>query len=150
MATTDVNNTLNERGSRYGDFAKHAEISQAFEEVARATPGWARLSPAQKESLKLQWHKQARILNGDPNYADSWVDIAGYAQLVTNLLEMGVSHTDGLKPKAQLIEGAQAPVTHSMTKVEATVSPTPAAPVAPSAQKPTAPAPISPIGTEKK
>jgi hypothetical protein len=31
-------------------------------------------------------HKIARILNGDPNYADSWVDIAGYAQLVADRL----------------------------------------------------------------
>jgi hypothetical protein len=26
------------------------------------------------------------LLNGDPYYADSWVDIAGYAQLVANRL----------------------------------------------------------------
>jgi hypothetical protein len=81
-----IADTLAERGSRYGDFALHAEISQAFEDVARNTPGWQRLSAAQKESLKLQWHKQARILNGDPNYDDSWVDIAGYSQLVVDIL----------------------------------------------------------------
>ncbi len=33
------------------------------------------------------FHKIARIINGDPNYADSWVDIAGYATLVANRLE---------------------------------------------------------------
>lgn len=33
------------------------------------------------------FHKIARILNGDPNYADSWVDIAGYAKLVADELE---------------------------------------------------------------
>lgn len=27
-------------------------------------------------------HKIGRILNGDPAYADSWHDIAGYATLV--------------------------------------------------------------------
>ena len=32
-------------------------------------------------------HKVARILNGDPDYVDSWADIAGYAQLVVNILE---------------------------------------------------------------
>jgi hypothetical protein len=31
-------------------------------------------------------HKIGRILNGDPNYADSWIDIAGYAQLVADRL----------------------------------------------------------------
>ena len=32
-------------------------------------------------------HKIARIMNGDPNYADNWIDIAGYATLVANRLE---------------------------------------------------------------
>ena len=26
-------------------------------------------------------------MNGDPNYADSWIDIAGYAKLVSDRLE---------------------------------------------------------------
>ena len=32
------------------------------------------------------FHKIGRIINGDPDYADSWHDIAGYAQLVANRL----------------------------------------------------------------
>ena len=32
-------------------------------------------------------HKLSRIANGDPFYADSWHDIAGYSQLVVNILE---------------------------------------------------------------
>lgn len=32
-------------------------------------------------------HKLARIMNGDPNYIDNWTDIAGYAQLVVDILE---------------------------------------------------------------
>jgi hypothetical protein len=32
-------------------------------------------------------HKLGRIVNGDPNYADSWIDIAGYAKLVADRLE---------------------------------------------------------------
>jgi len=35
-------------------------------------------------------HKIARILNGDPNYDDSWVDISGYTKLVADRLQ-GVS-----------------------------------------------------------
>jgi hypothetical protein len=31
-------------------------------------------------------HKVARILNGDPDYADSWRDIIGYARLVEKRL----------------------------------------------------------------
>ena len=32
-------------------------------------------------------HKIGRILNGDPDYGDSWRDIAGYALLVADRLE---------------------------------------------------------------
>lgn len=32
-------------------------------------------------------HKIARILNGDPDYVDNWVDIAGYAKLVADRLQ---------------------------------------------------------------
>lgn len=39
------------------------------------------------EALEMIAHKIARICNGDPNYADNWVDIAGYATLVANRLE---------------------------------------------------------------
>ena len=41
----------------------------------------------QREALEMIAHKIARILNGDPNYADNWIDIAGYATLVANRLE---------------------------------------------------------------
>ena len=34
-------------------------------------------------------HKIGRIVNGDPDYADSWIDIAGYAKLVADRLETG-------------------------------------------------------------
>ena len=52
----------------------------------RLTDNWEELSPAQKESLEMIVHKIARILNGDPNYADSWHDISGYATLIDNAL----------------------------------------------------------------
>jgi len=54
--------------------------------VMKASAGWDRLSFAQKESLEMIQHKTARILNGDPNYADSWHDIAGYATLIDDML----------------------------------------------------------------
>lgn len=78
----DVKDTLAERGTRYGDFKDQAAISQALKTVMMATAGWAKLLPFQKEALEIIQHKVARILNGDPNYGDSWHDIAGYAVLV--------------------------------------------------------------------
>ena len=80
-STPDVNATLAERGKRYGDFTTHAMITQAIKAVMHATPNWSKLSPDKKEALDMNAHKIGRILNGDPEYADSWHDIAGYAKL---------------------------------------------------------------------
>jgi hypothetical protein len=41
-----------------------------------------KLSVSQREALEMILHKIARILNGDPNFKDSWTDIIGYARLV--------------------------------------------------------------------
>ena len=84
-----VNDILEQRGSRYGDFKTHADITQTFKAVANTylLSLNKRLNPSQHESLDMIFHKIGRIINGDPNYADSWVDIAGYAQLVVNQLE---------------------------------------------------------------
>jgi len=80
-----VADILAERGSRYGVFSKHAEITQYIKRIID-THG-DDLSHSQRESLDMIAHKIGRILNGDPNYADSWVDIAGYAQLIVAELE---------------------------------------------------------------
>lgn len=50
-------------------------------------PKYPDLAPDQKEALEMLAHKIGRILNGDPDYADSWDDIAGYATLVANRLK---------------------------------------------------------------
>ena len=77
-----VDATLAERGTRYGAFDGHAKITQDLKRAMVATPKWSTLTDSQKESLEMVAHKIGRILNGDPNYADSWHDIAGYSKLV--------------------------------------------------------------------
>ncbi len=98
----DIHGTLDERGKRYGEFVDHAHISQAIKRVF-----WVyntnKMADDQVEALEMIAHKIARILNGDPNYADSWIDIAGYATLVANRLELrdktiGASAKGSLKP----------------------------------------------------
>lgn len=84
---TNVNEMLEGRATRYGSFECHAKISQDLKAVMHERSGWDRLTPDQRESLEMVQHKVARILNGDPNYADNWIDIAGYATLVVNRLE---------------------------------------------------------------
>lgn len=85
----DIDKTLAERGSRYGTFVGHAAVTQQLKDVVRLhiqTRG-KKLSHDQLEALEMICHKIGRIVNGDPNYADSWVDIAGYAKLVADRLE---------------------------------------------------------------
>lgn len=84
---TDINATLAERGSRYGKFIGHANITQYLKDAMRRLEKWDSLADDQKEALEMIQHKVARILNGDPNYADNWIDIAGYATLVADRLE---------------------------------------------------------------
>lgn len=87
--TTDITATLTERGQRYGVFREHAEITQQLKRViaiyVRRKPVCF-LAPDQQEALDMICHKIGRIINGDPDYADTWHDIAGYAQLVADRL----------------------------------------------------------------
>jgi hypothetical protein len=77
-----VEDTLAERGGRYGDFSIHARIAQQLQDVMRNGEGWHRLNNVQKQALTVIADKTGRILAGDPNYADNWHDIQGYAKLV--------------------------------------------------------------------
>jgi hypothetical protein len=83
-----LTDTLKERGKRYGKFTGHASITQMLKDVMRNTSNWDDLlTHDQCEALEMIAHKIGRILNGDPDYGDSWIDIAGYAQLVADRLE---------------------------------------------------------------
>jgi hypothetical protein len=84
----DVRALLAGRAKRYGAFKDHAVISQGLQAVMLTAPGWQRLAPDQKEALIMVQHKVARVLNGDPDYADNYVDIAGYAKLIADRLEV--------------------------------------------------------------
>lgn len=84
----DIETTLEERGSRYGDFTDHAAICQRLQDVMRSTTnanptgrGWENLSDDKKQALTVIADKIARILSGDPEYKDNWHDIQGYAKL---------------------------------------------------------------------
>lgn len=82
-----IEEVLSERGKLYGPFKGHAELTQDMKEVMRHSEGWNRLNRSQRECLEMVVHKIGRIINGDPDYADSWIDIGGYVQLVVNQLK---------------------------------------------------------------
>ena len=83
---SDLEKTLAERGAVYGRFVDHAAISQSIKRAMRAAPGWQELPDDMRESLEMVAHKIARILNGNPDYTDSWRDVAGYTTLVEKRL----------------------------------------------------------------
>jgi hypothetical protein len=86
VVSADIDATLKERGSRYGKFTEHARVTQNLKSAMRDSPKWDALAPDQKECLEMLAHKCGRILNGDPDYHDSWHDIVGYAKLVADRL----------------------------------------------------------------
>ena len=90
---SEIDDTLVERGKRYGKFTGHATVSQTLQLVIRngfkdnPNAHFEELAADQREALFMICHKLGRIVNGDPDYGDSWVDIAGYAKLVADRLE---------------------------------------------------------------
>lgn len=86
--TQNIDEVLEQRGKRYGTFIGHAIVTQDLKAVIESHLRQRNktLGYDQKEALDMICHKIGRIINGDPDYRDSWVDIAGYAQLVADRL----------------------------------------------------------------
>lgn len=78
-----VENVLNERESRYGDFGRLAQAAQAFKSVCRNAPSWSNMTATQREAAEMIMLKMVRVLYGNPLHFDTWHDIAGYATLAT-------------------------------------------------------------------
>ena len=114
-----IENTLAERGNRYGDFTDHARLCQDLKDVmttfavVQNTPNsvavhfpWGDLPATHKQALEVIADKIARILSGDPNYADNWHDIQGYAKLVEDRLpkpEEPAADIDDDSPRQQAV-----------------------------------------------
>ncbi len=82
-----IEKTLEERGNRYGEFKEHARITQNIKGAMADSPNWTTLSDDKKECLEMIAHKVGRILNGDPEYGDNFIDIQGYSKLVADTLK---------------------------------------------------------------
>ena len=85
--TTDLEAVLAERGARYGKFLEHARITQHIKFAMTQSRNWDTLSCDKREALEMIAHKIGRILNGDPEYADNFIDLAGFATLIVKELE---------------------------------------------------------------
>ena len=83
----NVDDTLNERGSRYGNYLEQTAISNKIKEAMQENPDYWGMETDQRDALEMIAVKMSRIVNGDPDYSDNWADIAGYATLVKERLE---------------------------------------------------------------
>ena len=80
----DAVDTLKERAKTHGHFCDVATSAQVIKsEINRAD----HLDFTQIEALDMIATKIARILHGNPNERDHWLDIEGYARLVRLELE---------------------------------------------------------------
>jgi hypothetical protein len=75
-----IDKTLEERQHTHGNFAENANASQVLKKAVGDVVT-CMLTRVQQEALDNICQKMARILTGNPNHADSWHDIAGYATL---------------------------------------------------------------------
>jgi hypothetical protein len=89
VVDTDVDAILDKRAERYGSFYDLASLAQGLKNVmmTHLQKHNKTLVVDQQEALEFILSKIARITNGDADYADSWLDIAGYAKLVADRLQ---------------------------------------------------------------
>lgn len=80
----DIQTTLNERGSRYGEFIDNSTIAQEIKTIMRQSIKWEQLPADHKEALDQTATKISRWLTGDFTYKDNPHDIVGY---MTKVLE---------------------------------------------------------------
>lgn len=93
-----IDNVLADRQTSHGNYADTARTAQHMRGAMREGNNWAILTDIQRESLDMIAMKIARILSGDPNHADHWDDITGYARLVSKPL-----HNKPVAPRSNTI-----------------------------------------------
>jgi len=84
-----VDDVLNARAKNYGKFIEGAEIMQMVKRLVHnyVEQRGTSLAFDQLEAIDMIVHKLGRIVNGNPDHIDNWVDIAGYATLVADRLK---------------------------------------------------------------
>ena len=86
---TNIDETLDARAQDYGKFKDGAALMQGIKRLLadHALRHNKTFADDQWEALEMIVHKMARIVNGNPDKVDHWVDIAGYATLVADRLQ---------------------------------------------------------------
>ena len=87
MSDKTVREVLDERGLSYGSFKGYAEKANAIKKILKKNSEGSASNPVALEAMDMVVSKLCRLANGDLLHRDSWVDIAGYAQLVVDELK---------------------------------------------------------------
>lgn len=82
-----TNPILNERELTHGDFNERAEMSQRLKDNLQRGSGYEDTTDCQREALDMICVKLSRIVCGDAQALDHWVDLAGYANLISERLK---------------------------------------------------------------
>ena len=85
--SVSIVDVLKQREATHGAFAPKATTIQVLKNIMRGTERWRDLSFAQQESLDMIMTKVGRILHGNPNEPDHWLDIIGYTKLISDELK---------------------------------------------------------------
>ena len=86
---TNIDETLDARAQDYGKFKDGAALMQGIKRLLadHAASHDKTFADDQWEALEMIVHKIGRIVNGNPDKVDHWVDIAGYAKLIADRLQ---------------------------------------------------------------
>ena len=81
-----IDAVLAHREGVHGSYADTSRTAQFIKQALREGTNWPLMRDDQKDALEMIATKLARILSGNPNLADHWDDITGYARLVSRSL----------------------------------------------------------------
>ena len=84
-----VGNILDARAEQYGSFMQSSDTTIRIKGIMHnaVARNALHLYPDQLQALDMIATKISRIVHGNPNHLDSWIDIAGYATLVADRLQ---------------------------------------------------------------
>jgi hypothetical protein len=84
-----ANSVIESREASHGDYLLQSYMAISIKDIFRKQAGYSKLSADQRESLDMIAVKMSRILHGNCDEPDHWLDIAGYATLCYNRLQPG-------------------------------------------------------------
>ena len=72
---------LEEKGKVHGEYSEQAGVTQKLKDTAHESNNWQKLDSTQRDAIEMICVKLGRILTGNPDEPDHWLDIQGYARL---------------------------------------------------------------------